>query len=264
MATQLNPTIKQMTIDLSGKGGLADKWAGELISPTQTNSQTNYTTKDGEMMFGNFNPIKRKGYMSPIGSTFVTVNPQTSFTVLMAASQVDEVNEDVYFFENGTKIMKADSFDDLTLTDDRTISGATGVDLAIYELYGTRMLYYSYHNTTRSIMGVKDTATVAPTFTVDAATDIITFSGDVTTWQLWENRPMYLLHLELSSWSFYFSRLLFKRCKWKNSTSFNNSWGCSSEYYRYRNRNTSVSLFLDDFSDEIAVGVVTNAFIKVR
>ena len=77
--------IQQLVIDMSGRGGLADKWAGELISPTSGNSQTNYTTKDGEMMAGNFNPIKRKGYMSPNGNTFLTVTPEVSFTVLMAA-----------------------------------------------------------------------------------------------------------------------------------------------------------------------------------
>lgn len=185
MATQ------QLVIDLSGRGGLADKWAGELISPTQTNSQTNYTTKDGEMMFGNFNPIKRKGYMSPNANTFVTVTPEVSFTVLMAASQVDDVNSDIYFFENGTKLHKADSFDDLALSDDRTISSGIGVDLAIYTLNGNRSLFYSFEQSGIPKIGVKDlVATLAPTFTANTGTDFITIQDN--GWVLWENRQVWL------------------------------------------------------------------------
>ena len=164
-------------IDLSGRGGLADKWAGELVSPTTVGSNNNYTLADGEMMSGVFNPIKRKGYLSPSVGTFETVTPGVSFTVLMAASQVDEINSDVYFFENGTKIHKADTFDDLALADDRTITSAVGTDLAIYTINGNRSLFYAYESSATSKIGVKDIAvTTAAVFTADAATDYLTYT----------------------------------------------------------------------------------------
>ena len=246
--------IQQLTIDMSGRLGLADKWSGEVISPTQTNSQTNYTTKDGELMFGDFNPIKRKGYLSPAGATFLTVTPAVSFTTLMAASQVDEINSDVYFFENGTKIHKADSFDDLTLADDRTIAGVTGTDLAIYTINGNRSLFYSFDNASVSAIGIKDlVATSSPTFTANAGSDTITWTGG--NWTGWENRAVKFtttttLPAPLSTGQIYY----LKNVSGSSAELSLTAGGATIDITDAGTGTHSISLFLDDWQSTVVSG----------
>ena len=191
MAEIKEAKIQSEIIDLSGKLGLADKWYGELISPTQGNSATNYTTKNGEMMAGGFNPIKRKGYLSPNVNTFLPVTAaSSSFASLMVASEVDEINEDVYFFDNDVsgRIWRSTDFDQLVLTPEQTL-GAKGYDFAVYTVNDNRSLFYTFSNTVSSFVGVRDiTATASPTFTADAGSDFITWTGG--DWTGWDNRAI--------------------------------------------------------------------------
>ena len=190
---------RKLIIDLSGRGGLADKFGGDVglyDSSNQLNNFTNevnnrYVAQDNQLVSGYFNPVKKYGYLSPSVSTLITCTPAVSFTQLMAATQVDELNGDVYFFENGTKIQKATGLSDLTFTDDRTITGAAGTDLAIYTINDNRTLFYAYTTGSTSAIGIRDiTATASPTFTANAGTDVITISGG--SWELWENRAIQL------------------------------------------------------------------------
>ena len=190
----MDQTIKKLVLDLSGKGGLSDNHIGSLSlqsSPESSNINFRYEAEDNQFVSGLFNPFLYDGYSAPSldTSSLVSVTPQVSFTQVMAASQIDEINSNVYFFEAGTKIQMATGLDNVSLTDDRTITNAVGTDLAIYELNGNRSLYYAYHNGSAGFIGVKDiTATASPTFTADTGTDYITITGG--SWELWENRAV--------------------------------------------------------------------------
>lgn len=163
--------IQKLVIDMSGRGGLSDNHIGNLSSqssPETQNINTRYLADDNQMVSGFFNPILNDGYCSPglNATSIVPITPQVSFTQLMAASQVDEVNGNVYFFENGTKIQLATGLDDVTFSDDRTITNGTGTDLAIYQINGVRTLFYSYrYNNTETRIGIKNL--VAGTYTTD-------------------------------------------------------------------------------------------------
>ena len=155
--------IQQLVIDMSARGGLSDNYMGSLSlqsSPDTSNINLRYQAADNQMVSGIFNPVIYDGYCAPglSATSIAAITPAVSFTQKMAASQVDDVNSNVYFFENGTKIQLATGLDDLTFTDDRTITNATGVDLAIYQIYGVRHLFYAYRDssTPEARIGTKD------------------------------------------------------------------------------------------------------------
>lgn len=193
--------IQRIPIDLSGRGGLAEKSYGDLgyyhgTYSTYVNHGINhrYMAEDNQFVGGIFNPLKKRGYLSPSTATMLSVTPASSFGEIITATEVDDINGDVYFFEASTKLHKATGFDDLTLTDDRTLTNGVGTDLSIYSIYGERHLFYSYrYSTTESKIGCKTLAvTSEPTFTADAGTDYITITAG-TGYNIVNNRAIKLL-----------------------------------------------------------------------
>lgn len=158
--------IQKLILDLSGRGGLSDSFPGTLTSlsttPDTANINLRYKAEEGQMVSGLFDPLSYDGYMSPAITGVVECTPQVSFTVPISSSEVDVINGNVYLFEAGTKLHIGTSFDDVTFADDRTISGATGTDLAIYQINGVRHLFYSYNHTTpEARIGIKNLDTNA-------------------------------------------------------------------------------------------------------
>ena len=261
MATQ------KMLIDMSGRGGLSDNFSGSLTLQTAidtSNINLRYLAEDNQMVSGVFNPISFDGYMSPCPNALVTITPAVSFTQIMAATQVDDINSDVYFFENGTKIQRATGLDDLTLTDDRTISGATGVDLAIYTINDNRTLFYAYETSSVSTIGIKDiTATASPTFTADSTTDFITISGG--SWELWEDRAVMFtttttLPAPLSTSTIYYLKGVSGATAQVSLT----AGGAAVDITDTGTGTHSISLFLDTFSNTVPASATSFTKSKIK
>ena len=132
-----------LILDLSGRKGLAKKFAGDLNS-TSANPSRRYSGAEGQFADGIFNPLVNYGYMSPANNTFATVSGAVNAHII--STQYDSINDDVYFAEDGTSIWHLDGLDDTSLTLDRAISypNATLNDLETYELNGVPTLFYVY------------------------------------------------------------------------------------------------------------------------
>ncbi len=263
MATEKKVPIQKLVLDLSGRGGLANKFAGDIgaysssILSNFTNGVNNrYLADDDQFVTGTFNPVKKYGYMSPSVATLLTTTPAVSFTALIAATQVDELNSDVYFFEASTKIQRATGLSDLTLTDDRTITNAVGTDLAIYTVNGNRSLFYAYRGLTNSKIGVKDiTATSSPTFTVDASTDLITYTGG--GWTPWDGRAVMFTTTTTLPAGLSLNTLYYIRDTDLNNTRFKVSSTVGGGAVDITGTGTgthSISLFIDDWQATAVVG----------
>lgn len=170
-------------IDLSGRGGLSSKFYGNSDQTSATPNRI-YQAKDGEMVSGFFNPFMRDGFLSPA----IHTDALHSFTftsgthnALIGSSVYDPINNDFYLAERGQQIFKGDGLDDTALTQELDL-GSTGtpviMDLEIYQINGTRKLFFVYEKSGNMDVGISNlpydtgtddltwlTATVAGSFT---------------------------------------------------------------------------------------------------
>lgn len=247
--------IQKIPIDLSGRGGLAEKFYGDLGYYNGTYDtylfqgvNHRYIADDDQFVAGVFNPLKKRGYLSPSTATMLSVTPATSFGGVIAATEVDDINNDVYFFEASTKLHKATGFDDLALTDDRTLTGGVGVDLAIYQINGERHLFYAYrYSTTESRIGCKTLAvTSEPTFTADAGTDYITITAG-SGFTIAENRAIKLTSTGTLPGGLSSSTQYYMKNVSSNTCQLSTTPGGSAENITSTGSGThSISLFNDD------------------
>lgn len=138
--------------DLSGRKGLAKKFAGDIVNSTGS-PQYRYLANDGEMVQGEFNPIRRYGFLAPIPGTFTTVTENDAtdnFTNEWRATVYDETNNLFFAGESGNLIWKGNA-------GATVLSGVPGggalitaaaatriTDMEIYQLDGVKNLFVSY------------------------------------------------------------------------------------------------------------------------
>lgn len=141
--------MAKMIIDLSGRGGLGSKFFGDLDQVTPTPNKR-YLLTDTQMAGGTFNPFTRDGYLSPASDVFHAVTLDQTLSGVIGSTIYDSINDDAYFAERGGQLFKGDGHDDLTLARQLNISttGATLHDLEIYQINGTRKLFYVYKSKT--------------------------------------------------------------------------------------------------------------------
>jgi len=145
-------------IDLSGRGGLVNKYHGDYISAAGK-PELRYLIDETQYASGYVNPIKKYGYLSPINNT-VRLSSGSDPNVATAATIVDPVTLRMYFFERGTDLCQLqDGLGDVGFNANRTIAGATGTDLEIYQVNGVRKLFYSYQKSGGGNIGIHDFAT---------------------------------------------------------------------------------------------------------
>ena len=153
--------MAKLQINLSGKGGLAPKFAGDN---DRTISQPNlrYIGNNTQMAEGIYNPFRRYGYISPANATFGAVTLSTIPTLVLTSSIYDAVNNDFYFAERGQRIYVGDGLDDTTLTETHDL-GSTGtpriMDLEIYQIDGVRKFFYVYEKAGNLEVGEADITT---------------------------------------------------------------------------------------------------------
>lgn len=148
--------MAQLIIDMSGSKGLVPKWFGEEDTTTSA-PQHRIIAEDGQMAEGSYNPFRKLGYMSPSTNGLVAVSTSTTPDAQFSASIYDEINDDAYFAEAGTRIFRADTLEDITLSEQHVVTGGTITDIEIYERNGVPKLYYTYKKTSSADdMGISD------------------------------------------------------------------------------------------------------------
>lgn len=137
--------MSKLNIDISGRGGLAPNFAGDL-NDTSAQPHLRYIGDDGQFADGVFNPIKQFGYLSPANNTYIDLTGSTNANII--ATEYDSINDDAFLAEAGAVIWKLDGFDDTSLSTYITVNQTgteTLTDLNIYEINGARALFYAYN-----------------------------------------------------------------------------------------------------------------------
>lgn len=132
--------MAQITLDLSGRNGLVEKYQGDVFS-TSADPQLRYIGESGQMADGFYNPFRKFGYLSPATAEFDAL---TGLGSLPINSIVYDPSDDiVYLSEDGTNIYQLDGLNDNSLSVYKTISTGTISDMVLYELNGSKALYFT-------------------------------------------------------------------------------------------------------------------------
>lgn len=133
--------MTKITIDLSGKGGLTAKYFGD-VSRAVPDANLSYNGKDGELADGNFNPLRRMGYISPANQA----SAQCTFTGTMTV--LDEVARTSVYDQVADKSILATKNYLLIGSGSKPISFATTThvwgsisDISFYILNSVRKLF---------------------------------------------------------------------------------------------------------------------------
>jgi len=135
--------MAKLTIDLTGKGGLAPRFYGDVNS---TNLNLRYIGGEDQMASGIYNPFKRYGYMSPCNLTRTDLKVATGVpNILITSALYDMANDDIYFAERGEEVYMGDGFDDADLASVLDL-GATNTihDLEMYMINGVQKIFFTY------------------------------------------------------------------------------------------------------------------------
>lgn len=138
-----------LEIDLSGRGGLAPRFWGDI---DRTTSEPQFrlatTSKPGQMSDGVWNPFRLYGYLAPANATMTAVTASSgSYANNWRTAIYDRDNDDFYLGDNGPYLWKGDSLDVLTISNVLDL-GATGtpiiLDTEIYQINGVRKMFVVY------------------------------------------------------------------------------------------------------------------------
>lgn len=150
--------MAQLTIDLTGRAGLAPKF-GSDINSTTTTPHRRYKGAPGQMASGVYNPFRYDGYMSPAtnASQTITFSGDTRDNNL-AYWVYDPVNDDIYFAEKGENLWRGDGWEDGSFTKVASITSGgvstTIKDIELYPINGVDNILCAYDPTDGSAAGI--------------------------------------------------------------------------------------------------------------
>lgn len=127
-------------IDLSGRGGLLERYQGDL-NDTSSSPHLRYLGGDNQFAEGQFNPFSYYGYMSPPNNTFTPITGTISAGVNSFA--YDNETGTLYASESGTKILSLSDLEDTSVATHLTLSTGTLKDMVVYEVNGQKALVYA-------------------------------------------------------------------------------------------------------------------------
>lgn len=143
--------MAKLTLDLSGRAGMAPKHHGDVDS-SAPQPQYRYVGKDGQVAQGVFNPMRAYGYMSPATPTVAAVtesDSSTSFTNELRCSVFESGSGSFYFGENGNLLWGAGFSNRMTWVSPLggfAISGTNVkvTDMEVYQINGVKEVFFSY------------------------------------------------------------------------------------------------------------------------
>lgn len=145
--------MAKLQIDLSGRGGLSKKFAGDIVDAAGA-PELRYLAEDGQMVQGTFNPIRKFGYMAPVPGAFTTVTESDAtdnFTKEWRATIYDEVNNLIFAGEHNNLMWKGTggTTSSWSAAFTQITAGATVkiTDLEIYMVNGVKNLFTAYQKT---------------------------------------------------------------------------------------------------------------------
>lgn len=149
--------MAKLYIDLSGRAGLAQKFQGDMNDSTGQ-PQRRYLGEKDQMSQGIYSPLRRYGYMASAPNTFVDVTAASGSFDNIRATIYDSITQDYYLGDQAGAIWQGDDATDLTLAKIGPMSGTTPqiCDFEIYQVNGSRKLFYLYTNTAGTNCGIAD------------------------------------------------------------------------------------------------------------
>lgn len=137
--------MAQKIIDLSGRAGLSDYFAGDadMVTP-QPNLRME--SEAGGMASGFFNPYLRNTYLAPISTNQTSLTLDQTVTAPLITNLVDLQNGEVYWGSTDGQVFKGDSLSDSSLTrmfleTNASVSTFTLNDLEMYTIYGAKTMF---------------------------------------------------------------------------------------------------------------------------
>ena len=149
------PQFEKLIIDLSGSGGLVNRFYGDYPYSVGHPELAIYGA-DNQYASGIVNPIAKYGYLSPASTTYISVNSEADSTAnVVAATEVDEVNQFGFFYDYKTKLRRIITLQENTFTATPiSIASTIGTDLQFYTVNGIRHLFFAYKTATAADIGV--------------------------------------------------------------------------------------------------------------
>lgn len=134
--------MAQLLIDLSGKGGLAPAFQGDLNDTTPT-PNLRYIGTDSQVADGIYDPSRVAGFMAPANDTFLDL---TGTIANKFISRVYSSSEDImYLAQNGTGLSELAGLNDTSLSTTALLPDDSYFkDLELYEMNGFEAVLYSY------------------------------------------------------------------------------------------------------------------------
>ena len=141
--------MAEIILDLSGQAGLAENYAGDtdMVTPQP---ELRLAKSQSDIVSGMFNPLLRKGYLSPVVTSSTNLTIDTVPTTILGSVEYDYLNDAVYWADRENHIYKGDSITDTSLTLVGTLEDGTWAnqkydeihDLQIYQINGVRRLFF--------------------------------------------------------------------------------------------------------------------------
>ena len=156
---------QKLFMDLSGRGGLAARWFGDegdtiaqfpqyrYIGDQDQNPTYSYKSSTSQFAAGVYSPTRRFGYMCPSPASFTTITEDSGpsdFTNEWRTTIYDPFVDSYFAGENGPLLWGGSSGSTaMTLSLSSAIAGTNVklTDLELYQVNGTRKLFFSYQET---------------------------------------------------------------------------------------------------------------------
>lgn len=140
--------MAEFIIDLSGKKGLGDGFAGDIDMVTPRPELR--MDDDTGFASGYFNPFLRDKYLAPTTTTQVSYSPDDTPASQFVAVEYDFTNDDTYWCDNVKRIWKGASLTATALTLIDTVDDAASLlrtydalyDLQMYQINGNSRLFF--------------------------------------------------------------------------------------------------------------------------
>lgn len=133
--------MARLAIDLTGRGGLAPAFQGDLNDAAAPNLR--YMGADTQVADGIYDPLRVLGFMAPANNTFADLTG--TITEPFVSRVYDSISDRVFLAQSGTLISQVDGLNGTAITDWQTVSSSTVQDLEMYEVNAEPAVLYSYY-----------------------------------------------------------------------------------------------------------------------